>query len=343
MSINNHNAGTDLNDVNLGALAISDDNDKNNNNDDDDDEGGNDINAAELLSVPNDHPMVSVFSQMGLKKEVVLFGGIQVAGKIRCTNSRLWKMFGGNANWPEIVAVYSPHLVKPLDLESKDDTTSLSLLRNLLAVDSRPAIRHQSVHWNVLTDGSIRPRLDLAQFVFEVKMTLGTKPFALAFDSADFVFNEDEVLSGRGIRFPLSLVDAKGIRSEHNKAATDLGKTRGKVLIVDKIDGSTTIINKRTMRTICINRVQTLSSFPGWLIEEGTSVQPGSETYVLGTVTRTNPTTGEPFSGLDPLPIKSQFVIHTPSQLSAENTGFIDILFLPIENISIVFDHLNWD
>lgn len=77
-------------------------------------------------------------------------------------------------------------------IRQDDGTTSLRLLRNLLAVDSRPAIRHQSVVWNVLGDGSICPRLDMTQFVFEVKMTLRTKSFAFAFDSADFVSIEDE-------------------------------------------------------------------------------------------------------------------------------------------------------
>ena len=338
MSTNNHNADTELNDVNLGALAISDDGNNSN-----DDEGGNDIDAAELLGVPDDHPMVSVFSQMGLKKEVVLFGGVQAAGKIRCTSKEAWKMFGGNANWPEIVAVYSPHLVKPLDLESNDGTTSLRLLRNLLAVDSRPAIRHQSVEWSVLQDGSIRPRLDLTQFVFEVKMTLGTKPFAFAFDSAKLEYVEDLELNGRGIRFPLGLDDATGIRSEYDKAAS----RETDVLTVDKINGSTTIINKRTMKKICINRVQKLFSRPcGYItervrgyVEEGTSVQPTFDPCsVIGTVT-----TSPVWTGLDPFPIKSQFVIHTPSKLSTENAGFIEVLFRPIKNISIVLDNLNWD
>ena len=58
MSINNHNAGTDLNDINLGALAISDDGNSNNNN-----EGGDDINAAELLGLPEDHPMPQILQR----------------------------------------------------------------------------------------------------------------------------------------------------------------------------------------------------------------------------------------------------------------------------------------
>lgn len=75
-------------------------------------------------------------------------------------------------------------------------------------------------------------------------------------------------------------------------------------------------------------------------IEERTSFQPDLNGYVVGTVT--DFITGEPISTRDPLPIKSQFAIHTPSQLSTENAGFLAILF-SIENISVVLENLNWD
>ena len=133
MSINNHNAGTELNDVNVGALAISDDNDKNNN--DKNNRGGHSINVAEYLGLSDDHPIARFFNdeETVLARKTVEFGGVQVAGKIRCTSKKSWSIFGGNDNWNKLLAVHTHPLThRGLGLGKLEAGPSMSYLKRLL-------------------------------------------------------------------------------------------------------------------------------------------------------------------------------------------------------------------
>ena len=131
MSTNNHNAGTELNDVNVGALAIADGN-NDNDNDNDNDEGGHDINAAELLGLPEDHPIVKFFNddESCLPMDVIVLGGVQVAGKIRCSSKDAWSLFGGDANWNELLAVHTlPLTYRGLGLGKLEAGPSMDYLK----------------------------------------------------------------------------------------------------------------------------------------------------------------------------------------------------------------------
>ena len=149
MSINNHNVDTELNDVNLGALAISD------GNNNDDDEGGQGVNIAELLGVPDDHPMAQFFNVSGLTEKVVLFGGVQVAGKICCTSKDAWDVFGGDDNWNKLLAVHTlPLVYTSLGHDTLGSGPSMSYLKRLLT-DTPAAPRP--------------PPKPLSEYSFEVK------------------------------------------------------------------------------------------------------------------------------------------------------------------------------
>ena len=189
MSINDRNADTELNDVNVGALAITD----GNNNDNDNNEGDDDVSAAELLGVPEDHPMAQFFNLTDLTEKVVLSGGVQVAGKIRCTNSRLWKMFGGDDNWNKLLAVYTlPLVYRDLGLGALDAAASMDYLwTQLLAIragsltckcvglDNLDAVRSMSYLKRLNTDAPADPAKSpkpFSEYAFEIYLqTSGCK------------------------------------------------------------------------------------------------------------------------------------------------------------------------
>ena len=131
----------------------------NNNNNNNNSEGGHGVNVAEYLGVPEDHPMAQFFNdnESDLRSEVVLFAGVQGAGKIRTTAKHLWSLLGGDTNWNKLLAVHTlPSIYQSLGLGALDSAASMSHLKRLLT--DAPA--------------APRPPKPLALYAFEIRLDI---------------------------------------------------------------------------------------------------------------------------------------------------------------------------
>lgn len=143
MDLNNNN-DNELDDVNVDSLAIADSNANN--------QVGAGNNVAETLVVPED-PMADFFNESGLTRAVVLFAGVQGAGKIRRLSKTSWDMFGGD--WNKLLSVAYPHLIQTLGLGALEAGPAKDYLKRLTT--------------NVLLEARPPPK-SLSNYRFEVRV-----------------------------------------------------------------------------------------------------------------------------------------------------------------------------
>ena len=86
-----------------------------------------------IFDLPVGHHMTQFFNVSGLTKKVVLFAGVQGAGKIRITAKLLWRLFGGDANWNNLLAVHTlPLMYRSLGLGALKAGPSKDYLKRLI-------------------------------------------------------------------------------------------------------------------------------------------------------------------------------------------------------------------